>query len=492
MGFFFDLSDDLMCVLGIDLGIQVTNLSFEATLKYTKDELTPKKFIELVHGDDQQSTNEHLARLNVETGPIKFENRMLSKDGANEWLSWTFEKSPDFRNLVLAVGKNITNEKAAQSELILKNRAIAEEKAKTDAMLENIGDGIIGINDTGEIIFVNGQTTKMLGFDESELIGKPFFHTVIALDDKGNPAPIERRPIHHAFKNNVNVTSRELSYKAKSGKAIAVSITASPVMLQGMLIGGVIVFRDITKEKEVDRMKTEFISLASHQLRTPLSAMKWFSEMLIDGDTGELNPEQKEIVNNIYQSNERMIQLVNALLNISRIESGRIIIDPVPTNLKELIDSVVLELQPKIMEKKHHLGVSVHEGLPTINIDPKLIRHVYMNLLTNAVKYTPAEGEIVVMISRSGDEIISQISDNGYGIPELQKEHVFQKFFRADNIVKVETDGTGLGLYLIKSIVHSSGGRIWFESEEGKGSTFWFSLPITGSQPKKGEVTIDA
>lgn len=151
---------------------------------------------------------------------------------------------------------------------------------------------------------------------------------------------------------------------------------------------------------------------------------------------------------------------------------------------------MLTELEQKIKDKRQQVAVSVHQDLPQVNVDPKLVRHVYMNLLTNAIKYTPEQGEISILISKKDNDILSQISDNGKGIPQVEQKKVFSKFFRASNIVALETEGTGLGLYLVKAIVESSGGKIWFKSQVNQGTSFWFTLPIAGIKPKKGEVKL--
>ncbi len=373
------------------------------------------------------------------------------------------------------------------------------EKNKTTAILTNMGDGMIATDEERRIIYMSHSAEEMLDWSTKDAIGKHISDWLVMEDEKGHPIPAEQRPVHLVLSTGKKIvttttttTTTTYYFAPKNKKKFPVGYTASPVVAAGKTIGVIMVFRDITHDKEVDQMKTEFISLASHQLRTPLSAMKWFSEMLINGDAGALNDEQRDFANNISDSNERMISLVNSLLNISRIESGRIVIDPKPTDLKELVDEVIKELQNKIDEKKQSLIVSVHSEIPKINIDPKLVREVYSNLLSNALKYTPAGGEIVVFISRKGEELISQVSDKGYGIPKKDYHRVFQKFYRGDNIVKLETEGTGLGLYMAKAVVESSGGKIWFKSEEGKGTTFWFTLPMKGSQARMGDVALDS
>lgn len=368
---------------------------------------------------------------------------------------------------------------------------VDKEKNKIDAILHSIGDGVFVVDSHLKITMFNQIAANISGFPIEEAIGKRYDQVLRFIYEKDNT--VNDKFIKEAMATGkIKEMFNHTILIRKDGSKTAVADSAAPLLSKDKkVIGCVIVFRDVTKERDVDRMKTEFISLASHQLRTPLSAMKWFGEMLLNGDGGKLNKEQESFVKNIYDSNERMIALVDALLNISRIESGRIIIDPEPTDLGKLVEGVIKELQVKINEKKQNLTVSIHSQLPLINIDPKLIRNVYMNLISNAVKYTPEKGEISVFISRKGSEVISQVTDTGYGIPKNEQSKLFKKFYRATNIVQRETDGTGLGLYMAKAIVDSSGGKMWFKSQESKGSTFWFSLPMAGTKSKKGEVSID-
>ncbi len=229
--------------------------------------------------------------------------------------------------------------------------------------------------------------------------------------------------------------------------------------------------------KEVDEAKTEFVSLASHQLRTPLTSVSWFSEMLMKQEVGDLNPKQKEYLGEIYSQNRRMIDLVDDLLNSSRIDMGMLAVEPQPVDLRAIAESVLLEINPMVKEKNIRIERNFESGLPNAQVDPELARIIFQNLLSNAVKYTPEGGRVGVDLSQAGSRIEVKISDTGYGIPGHQQNRIFTKMFRADNIRKKVTDGSGLGLYIARAIIKKSGGGIHFESEEGKGSTFFVTLP---------------
>ncbi|MEK7131285.1 MAG: sensor histidine kinase [Patescibacteria group bacterium] len=248
------------------------------------------------------------------------------------------------------------------------------------------------------------------------------------------------------------------------------------------------IFRDILKQKEVEQMKTDFISFASHQLRTPLTIIKWNTEMLINGDAGELTPDQKQRMFKIELGEKRMACLINSLLNISRLESNRLKIEPKPTDVLLLISSTISELVPYANAKNCHIKFNKpSRQLPLINLDPVLLKQVILNLLGNSINYSkPKKSLVEVTLKQVGRYFQIDVADDGIGIPAAAQNKIFQKFFRADNATKADANGIGLGLYITKLIVETSGGKIWFESAEEKGAKFHIVMPISGMSKKSG------
>ncbi|PIR01808.1 MAG: hypothetical protein COV63_03045 [Candidatus Nealsonbacteria bacterium CG11_big_fil_rev_8_21_14_0_20_37_68] len=229
----------------------------------------------------------------------------------------------------------------------------------------------------------------------------------------------------------------------------------------------------------IERMKTEFVSLSAHQLRTPLSAIKWTLRMLLDGDLGEITKEQKEYIGKTYESNERMIDLINDLLNVTRIEEGRYLYEPTLTDFQAIVQFVINSFKEEIKKKRIKFEFKkTEEKLPEVKVDVEKMRLAVQNLLNNAISYTPSGGEVTISLKYDKDKIEVAVKDTGIGIPQDQQERVFSKFFRATNAIRKETKGTGLGLYIAKNIIEAHGGKIWFESKEDKGSTFYFTLPV--------------
>ena len=365
-----------------------------------------------------------------------------------------------------------------------------EEKAKDEALLESIGDGVVATDKNGVILFLNNIAIEMLGLEKVGYIGKMLVDYVSMTDQSGKELSKKLRPMDMAIKKKARIVSREYNYLRKDGSFFNVAITVAPIITNKDLIGTIEVFRDITQEKVIDKAKTEFVSLASHQLRTPLSAINWYAEMLLAGDAGKLNKEQKSFVSEIYSGNQRMVNLVNALLNVSRIELGTLAVDPVPTDFSEISHSLFSDLKQQIAEKKLKIKEKYDPNVPKINADPNIIRIIFQNLVTNAVKYTPEKGVIAVSIEKQEKDVLIKVADTGYGIPENQKPRIFEKLFRADNVKDKDTGGTGLGLYLVKSIVDDAKGKLWFDSEENKGTIFYITIPLSGMKKKEGSKTL--
>lgn len=263
-------------------------------------------------------------------------------------------------------------------------------------------------------------------------------------------------------------------------------VLASVLLVGSLLMGIFILYVRYVKEKEIDLAKSEFVSLASHQLKTPLTTISWYAELLLNGRAGKVAEKQKEYLEKIFHNNRRMVKLVNALLNTSRIELGTLAIEPKPVNLIEVVDSVLDELSVQIKNKRLQTERDYEKNLPVINADPQLTRIIFQNLLSNSVKYTPDRGIISLTIKTHQSDILIKVSDSGCGIPKAQQWQIFKKLFRADNVREKDPDGTGLGLYIVKSVIEQFGGKIWFESTQNKGTIFYVMIPLKGMEKKKG------
>jgi PAS domain S-box-containing protein len=361
-----------------------------------------------------------------------------------------------------------------------------EQQAEAEALFTSIGDGAISTDEFGRITRVNPTGCYLLGYDEKELVGEWFPKKVIGVDFEDNPITLIDRPITKAFLTGKPVSDK-LYYRRKNGQKLPVSITVSPILLKGRPLGAIEVFRDITLEQEVDRMKSEFISLASHQLRTPLSAIKTYTHMLQDGYMGELNPAQKTSLETIIGASDRMNELISTLLNITRMESGTIAVNPKSIRAERIADEVVKELSLAAGTKSIKLtsGVTPKSGIK-MTTDPLIFKEIITNLTSNGIKYTPDGGSVSISLRASGGNVIVPVRDSGWGIPKFSQDQVFSKFFRAHNIVKRETTGTGLGLYLVKGLVEALQGHIRFKSQEGKGTVFTVILPLKTGKTEGG------
>jgi PAS domain S-box-containing protein len=385
-------------------------------------------------------------------------------------------------NGVVLITFDITREKTANEGLKREKMAAEGARLRDQALLNSIGGGLVVVNEQGQIANINPVASEMLGFKRRELIGKWFTRAIVALDDNDQPVDPLERPAMRALATGKPVTANT-KYVRKDGTTLPVALTISPVVLHGRPIGAIEVFRDITRELELDRAKEEFVSLASHQLRTPASGIKAYVSMLLDGYVGELSPQQRELLQKVFHSNERQLQVVNDMLNVARLDSGRIVPEMATVDLCQMITDVADEQQPIIASRKQYLNLDLPAKKIEAVLDAKLVRMVIENLLSNASKYTPEDGKLTITLSRLNSAIASvAIKDTGVGIDKTDMPKLFQRFARIPNRLSATRGGTGLGLYLTQTIVLLHNGSMAVESTPGRGTTFTIHLPLRPSR----------
>lgn len=356
-------------------------------------------------------------------------------------------------------------------------------RAEVETILKSIGEGLFVVDTHRRVIMVNDRALDMLGYKrEKDVIGKHFEEVVTIEEANERPLPVHELPVSRSLDaGETSVAQTHLYYrKPKAKKRFAASMTTTPVVFEGNAKGAITVFRDITQEKNIEDAKTDFISLASHQLRTPLSIITLYLNMMRRYYDSLSERERKGYLLELQRATNRMTKLVDALLNASRIEMGALEPHYEEVNFTELVQQILDEIMRVTLETSNKEIVADFKSSPTgitMYSDSQLLRVVVDNLISNAVKYTPSKRKISVSLRETKNAIVFSVKDRGYGIPEGQKDKIFSKMFRAENVKKVSETGTGLGLYITKSIVGKLGGDIWFQSGEGRGTTFFVKLP---------------
>lgn len=362
---------------------------------------------------------------------------------------------------------------------------------KSEVVINGIADGVIAVDANGVIELINPAAQQIIGWGKQDALKLDYRSVLKIIDAKNNDIEASQDPVAQVLSSNKQVINNDLGLVTNSGKNILVSLLISPVGQIGA--GAIIVFRDITREKAEERQQAEFISTASHEMRTPVASIEGYLGLALNPATAQIDEKARDYILKAHESAQHLGRLFQDLLDVSRADDGRLQNNPKVINLVEFAHDIVEGLQPKAEEKglrltykpqsdSHSPSERSERGEKTlspiyyVNVDPDHLREVIANLVENAIKYTP-HGDVVVDLSGDTENTTLSVQDSGIGIPPEDVAHLFQKFYRVDNSETREIGGTGLGLYLCRRLTEAMNGKIWVESRYKEGSVFHVSLP---------------
>lgn len=356
---------------------------------------------------------------------------------------------------------------------------VASEKNRIDSVLSSIIDGIIALDFNKNVEFINKTAENITGFSQSDLAGKPIDQFLHLYSDQEEITPKTYCDI--SFNQTVTLIG-------KDSKRTKVNLTTSKIDGQVQTnLGCLLMLHDLSKEEDLERMKLDFISMASHELKTPLTSIIGYLSVFINENKEKISNDEIDLLEKSLISSQQLLTLVQNILSVNKIERDQMAVTPQSVDYQAILKKVVEDLQNQAKQKNITLTLSLpQEVLPKVMADPIRIAEVVTNLVANSINYTNAGGKIDISTQITPVEATTIISDTGIGIPKEAIPHLFNKFFRVSNTTQQAAKGTGLGLYIAKSIINRLGGKIWVESEIGKGSKFYFTLP-TDTQIKTFE-----
>ena len=396
-----------------------------------------------------------------------------------------------FLPLIFSLVLWIRRQKTDDNTSNLENRLSAVE-SKSDVVINAIDDGVLAISKDGNIELINPSAQQIIGWDQGDALGLNWKSVLKLVTSDGKDVEDLENPIAQSLSKNQPTHNDKLFLLTSSEKRILVSIVSSPVGTDGE--GIIVVFRDITKEKAEEREQAEFISTASHEMRTPVASIEGYLGLALNPATAHIDEKARDFITKAHESAQHLGRLFQDLLDISKVEDGRMKNNPKVINVNEFLKDIFDGLATKADEKQLNyifmpdiIDEGKEKSLQPIfyaNIDPDHFREVVSNLIENAIKYTPS-GEVVVNITGDDKQISVSVKDSGIGIPAEDIPHLFQKFYRVDNSDTREIGGTGLGLYLSRRLAEAMSGNLRVESKYKEGSTFYLEIPRMNSSDAK-------
>ncbi len=389
---------------------------------------------------------------------------------------------PIIVSYILWHGKSTTDRSREKAYSDLAN-TLDQVANKSEVVISAINDGVIAVNNKGGIELINPAAQKIIGWGNQDALNLNYQSVLRLIKKDGTEIDKSQDPVFEVLGTNLPIRRNDLQLETSSGKKIMIEIVVSPIGRMGS--GAIIVFRDITIEHQKESAQAEFISTASHEMRTPVASIEGYLGLALNPAIATIDDKAREYLSKAHDGAKHLGRLFQDLLDVTKADDGRLSNKPQVVNMVEFVGTITEGLRQKAIEKKLHLiykpqvsepgGTRNLEPVFFVNVDNDHLREVVSNLIDNAIKYTP-EGTVIVDVRGDDSRVVVSIQDSGIGIPAEDIPHLFQKFYRVDNSDTREIGGTGLGLYLCRRLVETMGGRIWVNSERKKGSTFYVEL----------------